>query len=265
MKDAILKHLPPDFPWADRILYIPVLASTNDTLKQLGCEGAPHGTALIAGSQTGGRGRMGRSFHSPEGAGIYMSILLRPGCAPAELMHLTCAAAVAMCDAVEKSVGFRPGIKWTNDLVWGKRKLGGILTELRLAPHGAVDFAIIGVGLNCCQKAGDFPEALQDTAASLSMASGQTAEPARVAAAMLDAFARMDNRLLSHKTALLDRYRTDCITLGQEISILRGEDVRHGTALGVDDDGGLVVAYSDGTTATVSSGEVSVRGMYGYI
>ena len=90
--------------------------------------------------------------YSPESMGIYLSVLLRPECAPTELMHLTCAAAVAMCDALEKAAHFRPGIKWTNDLVFGNRKLGGILTELGLSPKGTVAYVIIGIGINCRQK-----------------------------------------------------------------------------------------------------------------
>lgn len=265
MKQRILSCLSPEYPWKDRILYTPVTGSTNDDLKALARQGAAHGTALIAGSQTGGHGRMGRSFHSPEGAGIYLSMLLRPQCLPMELMHLTCAAAVAMCDAVEQSAAFRPGIKWTNDLVWGRKKLGGILTELGLSPKGTVDYAIIGIGLNCCQQAEDFPPELRNMAASLSAAAGTGIAPAAVAAAMLDALHRMDEALLTRKADLLERYRTDCITLGQEISIVRGEDIRHATALSVDDQGALVVAYPDGSREAVNAGEVSIRGMYGYV
>lgn len=265
MKEAILSALSPAYPWKDRIAYTPSIGSTNDALKVLAQQGAPHGTALLAGHQTVGHGRMGRSFHSPEGMGIYLSILLRPDCAPTELMHLTCAAAVAMCDAVEKAAGFRPGIKWTNDLVWGKQKLGGILTELGLASDGNVEWCIIGIGINCCQKEGDFPEELRTIAASLNMVTGRDISPARLAGAMLDALAVMDHRLLKEKGAILETYRKDCVTLGQEISILRGDTLRHGTALSVDEEGALIVEYDDGTVAAVNSGEVSIRGMYGYL
>ena len=102
-----------------------------------------------ADRQTGGRGRLGRTFLSPAGVGVYLSILLRPDCRPMELMHLTCAAAEAMCDAVETTTGLRPGIKWTNDLVVGNRKIAGILTENGLNAQGLVDYAIIGTGINC--------------------------------------------------------------------------------------------------------------------
>ncbi len=265
MLKQIQNLLPGDHPWQKQIQWFDTIDSTNTRLKVLARGGAPHGTVLIADSQTGGRGRLGRSFHSPGGCGIYMSVLLRPGCTPDRLMHLTCAAAVAMCGAVEKAVGIRPGIKWTNDLVYGKRKLAGILTELGLAPNGTVDYAIIGIGLNCCQQEADFPQDIRSTAGSLASVTGREISRAQVAAAMLEALAEMDRTLLTGAEAALRRYRADCITLGQQISLVRGGDIRHGKALDIDDAGALLVEFAPGQVETVNSGEVSVRGMYGYV
>lgn len=266
MKNRIFSLLSPEYPWKDGFHWLEETGSTNDDLKKMARQGAPHGTVLIADRQTGGHGRMDRSFHSPGNVGIYFSILLRPRCAPEELMHLTCAVAVAMCDALEKAVSFRPGIKWTNDLVAGKRKLGGILTELGFTSKGTVDYAVIGIGINCCQQPGDFPEEIRSIAGSLSMVTESAVDRAAVAAAMMDALWEMDCRLLTEKTAILDRYRKDCITLGQEISLLKvGEAVRHGRAVDMDEEGALVVEFSDGHRETVNSGEVSIRGMYGYL
>lgn len=265
MKDAILSHLSENYPWKDRLHWFASIGSTNDHLKELARLGAPHGTAVLSGRQTDGHGRRGRSFHSPEGMGIYLSFLLRPRCRPAQLMHLTCAAAVAVCDAVESSVGIRPGIKWTNDLVAGRRKLGGILTELSLTPAGMVDYVIIGIGINCHQQAEDFPSEIRDIACSLDMVSGKQNDPAALAAAMLEHLTGMNKELLSGKASILSRYRADCVTLGQEISLVRGDDVRHGKAVSLDEEGALVVAFPDGSIETVNSGEVSIRGMYGYV
>ena len=265
MKDRVLEQLSPEYPWVDRFHYFPTIDSTNDRLRAMARQGAPHGTAVLAGHQTLGHGRRGRSFHSPENAGIYLSILLRPQCAPTDLMHLTCATAVAMCGAVEASAGFRPGIKWTNDLVHGKKKLGGILTELGFTAKGALDYAIIGIGINCCQQEADFPEDIRPIAGSLSMAAGHEVDRARVAAAMLEALHKMDATLLTGREEMLVRYRADCITLGQDIRLVRGENVRYGRALDVDAEGALLVAYPNGATEAVNSGEVSVRGMYGYV
>ena len=265
MKYQILKYISPAYPWKEQLTFFPTIDSTNDQLRALAKAGAPHGTAVIAGHQTAGHGRRGRSFHSPEGVGVYMSILLRPDCPASELMHLTCATAVAMCDAVEASAGFRPGIKWTNDLVSGKRKLGGILTELGFSAIGNVDWVIVGIGINCRQTIQDFPDEIQDMAGSLAMITGCDIDRAKVAAAMLDALYTMSENLIDHKDTILNRYRADCITLHQDVVLVRGDEKRYGHAIDVDPDGALVVSFADGHTEAVNSGEVSVRGMYGYV
>ena len=261
--NTIRSHLG-DCPWTVQIF--DEVTSTNTLLKELGRQGIPAGTVLVADRQTGGRGRLGRSFLSPGGVGVYLSALIRPDCAPTELMHLTCAVSVAMCDAVENAFGFRPGIKWTNDLVVGNKKLGGILTELGLDPKtGRVDYAILGIGINCGQTASDFDESIRDMATSARMVLGREADRNRLIAEMVLALERMDRTLLVSPDAMLVRYRADCITLGREISILRGDEVRHARALDIDREGGLIVRYDSGEIGTVTSGEVSVRGLYGYI
>ena len=260
MKNTVFTHLS-FHPWKNSIRFFDTIDSTNTRAKLLAAQGAPHGTVLIADHQTGGRGRLGRTFLSPAGTGIYMSVILRPDCPPAQIMHLTCAAAVAACDAVEKSVGIRPGIKWTNDLVHDDRKLAGILTELGLSPRGMVDWAVIGIGINCLQKVEDFDPAIRSFAGSLAMFA--PCDQAKVAAALIEAFSEMD---LTRKSDIMAQYRSDCITIGREVSLLRGTDpVRHGKAVDIDADGGLIVEFAPGVREVVNSGEISVRGMYGYV
>ena len=265
MKEKILKHLPTECPWRDTLYWYDTIDSTNTKLKALARAGAAAGTVVGAGSQSAGRGRLGRSFHSPEGLGLYLSVLLRPGCPPKELMHLTCAAAVAVCDGLEKLTGVRPGVKWINDLVLSRRKLGGILTELSVDPNtGLVDYAIVGIGINCCHTREDFPPELQSIATSLRM-EGMAIDPASLAAAVITALSQMYDGLFRDKPATMARYRADCITLGQEVTICRFEQRQPGKALDVDEDGALVVLLPDGCVTAVSSGEVSVRGLYSYI
>lgn len=265
MKQEILNHLPPDHPWADKVQYFDTIDSTNTQAKKLAAAGAPHGTVLIAGHQTAGRGRMGRQFHSPQAQGVYLSVILRPQCVPGELMHLTCAVGTAMCNAVETAAGFRPGIKWINDLVHNGRKLGGILTELGLdSKTGLVSYAVVGIGINCGQTPADFPPEIRDIAGSLSMAAGRPIPPSRLAAAMIRALYAMSLDLLAKKSVIMEQYRADCITIGREVQVLR-DPIRHGTAINVDDDGALLVRFEDGKTEAVNAGEVSVRGMYGYV
>lgn len=263
MKQQILGLLPADHPWRSQIHWYDETDSTNTRAKAMAREGAPHGTVLIADRQTSGRGRIGRSFQSPAGMGIYASILLRPQCQPDQLMHLTCAAAVAVCDAVEESIHLRPGIKWTNDLVWNKKKLGGILTEL--VTHSGQTSVIIGIGINCCQSVADFPEDLKDAACSLAMVSDGQISRAAVAAQIIAAISEMDTNLIRGKAKIMDIYRRDCITLGQDISLLRGGGLLYGHADSIDDNGALLVTFRDGHTEVINSGEVSVRGIYGYV
>jgi BirA family biotin operon repressor/biotin-[acetyl-CoA-carboxylase] ligase len=264
MKEQILSILNAECPWRDTLHWYDTIDSTNTEAKRLAKDGAPHGTVLIAGLQTGGRGRMGRTFQSPAGQGVYLSVILRPNCKPVQLMHLTCAAGVAMMEAVETVSGIRPQMKWINDLVIGRKKLGGILTEMSV-DKGMVDYAVVGIGINCLQSMEDFPPEIADLATSLALSAGQQIAPAMLAAAMVEALWKMNAVLLSEKAQLMATYKENCITLGKEIQVIRQDEIRLGKALDLDSDGGLLVQYEDGTTEMVSSGEVSVRGMYGYL
>ena len=264
MKEKILQNLPTECPWRDTLYWYPATDSTNTQAKLLAKNGAPQGTTIIAGHQTGGRGRMGRTFQSPANVGVYLSVILRPHCKPEELMHLTCAAGVAMVEAVEKVSGVRPQVKWINDLVVGSKKLGGILTEMSL-DKGMVEYAIIGIGINCLQGKEDFHPEIADLATSLSLAAGRTITPDVLAAAMMEALWEMSKVLFTQKAQIMANYKANCITLGKDIQVLRAGDVRPGKAVDLDQDGGLIVEYPDGRRETVASGEVSVRGMYGYV
>ena len=264
MKEKILNNLNAECPWRDTLHWYTDIDSTNTRAKLLARQGAPHGTVLIAGHQTGGRGRMGRTFQSPEGMGVYLSVILRPNCKPESLMHLTCAAGVAMVRAVEKVCGVRPQVKWINDLVVKGKKLGGILTEMSV-DKGMVDYAVIGIGINCLQEVQDFPPEIAGLATSLSLTAGKKIPPEALAAAMVEALWQMDRILFTEKQQLMADYKNNCITLGKDIQVIRGDRVIPGKAIDLDEDGGLLVVYSDGSAETVSSGEVSVRGMYGYV
>ena len=255
MKNTILRLLSADCPSRDSLYWQAETGSTNNDLKALAAAGAPHGTVVLAGRQTAGRGRMGRSFLSPDG-GIYMSLLLRPRCSANDLMHLTCAVATGACDAIERTCGFRPQVKWINDLVWKKKKLGGILTELSLNADGTVNYAIIGIGINV----NTVPEQVADMATSLSEISD--ASYSAVAAALIEVLSTMD---YTDRQNIMTRYSHDCITVGQQIRVLQGDQDYVGVAEKLTDDGSLVVRKADGAAVTVTSGEVSVRGMYGYL
>ena len=262
MKQSILDRLPSDHPWRDLLQVHEALDSTNTHAKELARQGAAAGTVIIAQTQSAGRGRLGRSFHSPADTGLYFSLILRPDCKPEQLMHLTCAAAVAACDAVERSCGLRPGIKWINDLTLEGKKLGGILTELSFGSDGRVSSAVIGIGINV--KKESFPRELQPIACSLADFAPQP-ELSALAAELMLSLEEMSRCLLSDRAGLMDRYRKDCITTGRQVRIIGADSIRAGLAEAIQDDGSLQVLFDDGQRKTVNSGEVSVRGLWDYI
>ncbi len=253
-------------PWRERVQVLDTVDSTNTRCKLLAASGAPEGTVVIADCQTGGRGRLGRSFASPAGQGVYLSAILRPECEPRQLTHLTAMVAVAVLDAIEELTGLRAGIKWTNDIVCSARKLCGILTELSIeAETGGVQYAVVGIGFNCAQRPEDFPEEIRDMAGSLFMATGRPVDRSALAAATVRQLARMNGALLTRKAEYLQRYARDCVTIGARVRIVRAGEERYALATGIDADAGLCVRYDDGTQEVVNTGEVSVRGMYGYL
>ena len=253
MKNEVLTYLPADCPYRGSLYSWDCLESTNTTAKRLAFEGASHGTVVLAKTQKSGRGRMGRTFFSPEG-NLYFSMLLKTQCKPQQLMHLTCWAGVMVCDAVQALTGIRPGIKWINDLVVEGKKLGGILTELVLNPQtGLADYAVVGIGINCLH----IPQQVADMATSLSEMTHNLQSPAPMAAMLAQSMWQGDWRKMPA------RYRTDCITLGQDVKLMQTGAIAK--ALDVTDQGALLVQLADGTRQEVSSGEVSVRGMYGYV
>lgn len=249
--------------WAQTITVLPEVDSTNSYAMALARAGAPEGTAVLAHLQTGGRGRMGRSFSAPAGKGVYLSVVLRPDEPAQALGDLTVRVAAAMCDAVSRVCGVRPGIKWTNDLVLGGKKLCGILTELSVAPEsGRAEFVVVGVGVNVSQRPEDFPEDVRPIATSLLEQTGKRIPRAALAAEMLRALSRVAGRA---DAGWLERYRADCVTIGRAVRVLRAGVSRAGFADGVDETGALLVTWDDGTRERVFAGDVSVRGLAGYV
>lgn len=247
-----------EHPWAQTIQYYDTVVSTNSMLQQQAVSGAPEGTVIFADTQSGGMGRLGRSFHSPAGAGIYMSVLLRPQCRPEQLMHLTCAVAVATCKAIEKSAGMRVQIKWVNDLIYGHKKLAGILTKLSVDPKtGLVNWAIVGIGINCAPAA--FPPQLQDIVTSLENIAGKPIDREALAAELVRQLEKMRREMFACKAQIMAYYRQNCAVIGEDVYLIRGEERKAGRVLDVDEDGGLVVKAPDGAVYTVNSGEISLR------
>lgn len=236
--------------------------STNTALKRMAPEGAPEGTCLLAKEQTAGRGRLGRSFYSPSGSGLYLSMLLRPQLLPISATHLTCAAAVAVCETIEDLTDRRPVIKWVNDIYVDGKKVCGILTEGALnSADGTLSYAIVGIGINLLAPEGGFPEEIARTAGALDVDPGiRSALSAGIIDRLLDLYEGMP------EASFLEAYRQRSFLLGQPILVypLAGGDIKGepypATVLSILPDFSLLVRLEDGTTRAISSGEVSVRG-----
>lgn len=259
-------------PWlhtlhlGDPVLCFDSIDSTNSYLKKESLL-RPSGTVAVADRQTGGRGRLGRSFHSPSGTGVYLSVLLKPDIPPAHASTLTACAAVAVCEGIQRASGLAAGIKWTNDLVLNNRKICGILTEMDVeGESGRLQHIVLGVGVNVNEQEGDFPEEIRHIAGSLAMAAGHPLRRGRLAAEIINSLDRMYADWLAGEGDYLNRYRATCVTLGKEVRVLRpGRPARDAFAEDIDDAFGLIVRMPDGSRETVTAGEVSVRGLWGYV
>lgn len=236
------------------------LDSTNNYLKKLASGGAPEGTVVIADEQTAGRGRMGRSFASAPGCGIYMSMLLRPeGCTADCAPGLTAVAAVAVCRAIEKVCGRAPGIKWINDLYLRGKKICGILCESSVK-DGRVNYAVLGIGLNVTTRAKEFPEELRETAGSLYTQTGFVFERGKLIAAIIAELSSLYSVWLEGPSVCHAEYKRRCIVLDRQITVSSPGGELEAVAENISSDYGLVLRLPNGERRTVHSGEVSIRG-----
>lgn len=251
----------------ENVIVYPKIDSTNKKLKELAYDGASDGTVVISDCQTQGRGRLGRSFESPAGTGIYLSYLMRPAIKPEFISTITCWAAVATARAISTCTGVTPSIKWVNDLLINDKKICGILTEMSIVPEiNSVSNVVIGIGININEAPQDFPEQIRSIASSVRYESGSD-EPvlrAPVAAALIK---ELDKIRLSFPEAhdeYLNAYREMCNTVGLNVDVVSAhnhlsEKPRFGKAVAIGDDFSLKVLFEDGHEENLSSGEVSVR------
>lgn len=235
-------------PWETQ--WFPEVGSTNDVAKTLAAQGAPEGTVIIADTQTGGKGRSGKSFHSPKGS-LYMSLILRPELPLSDMMAVTACTAAAVHQALAK-YGISPKIKWVNDLFLGGRKICGILSEGSFnAELLTMDFLVIGIGVNLRPDSG-LPEELQPIVTDLQSETGQLIPRFELAAGIL----RQLETLMSGISArtFLPVYTEHSMTLGRRVRVRGADGEFVGTAVGYADDAGLIVQHDDGTCEIIRTG-----------
>ena len=254
--DGVMKHLRRR---ELRIEVLPSVSSTNTVLKARAEQGEAAGSVLIALEQTAGRGRMGRGFYSPEGSGLYMSVLYRPSSPVTDAVRITACAAVAVAETIEELSGRPAQIKWVNDIFVDGRKVCGIMTEASVdCENGMMHYVIIGLGVNTHVPAGDFPEELRGIAGAAFDADSIPELRCRLAAGILDRLAEYTENPRAPR--VFEAYKRRSLVLGKAINILApGRDPVPAEVLDLEEDYALLVRLPDGSTTRLNSGEVSVR------
>lgn len=240
------------------MVVLPTLTSTNTVVKERYLD-RPHGFVLLAEEQTGGRGRLGRTFVSPADTGVYQTILLHPTLPIGHIQLATIAAAVAVAEAVTQTAGFSPEIKWVNDVLHEGRKLSGILTEATIeGESGTVSSLLVGIGVNLRPNPA-WPEDVRAVAGALSEF-GRTPRRAELAAAVLTHFERAYSLLEQDRADdLLDQYRSRLCCIGKPVKVIGPAETYQADCIGLDDNGFLLVRDAAGQARTLSSGEISIR------
>lgn len=269
----------PDVLWPDEIKYgldtsaigceiihFDSIGSTNDKAKEIAASGCSDGLVVVAEEQTGGRGRLGRQWVSPPRRGIWMSIVLHPVMQPVEAQRLTLLAALAVSRAIEHCTGLDVHIKWPNDIIISDKKACGILTEMS-AEMDRINYVIIGIGINVNICREDMPEGIRPIATSLAEEVGHEIDRK----ALLRAVLQQMDELYAHFTELdywyqmMDEYRKRCINMGRRAVVASAGKAWEGDVIDIDDSGALIVLASDGSQQRVISGDVSIRGVEGYV
>lgn len=246
------------------VYYFDTISSTNIKAKEIALD-EPEGTVVVSEEQTGGIGRLGREWISPKQKGIWMSIILKPEVEPMKVSTIALVGAAAVNKALE-DMGIKSGIKWPNDIVIDGKKVCGILTEMSCELN-MINYVVMGIGINVNLDKMDIPDDLQYKATSLKIVENRQINRKELSASILNHFELLYNDFKDggNITEVLQICKDNSVLLGEEVRIIRGKDVRIGNALDLNDDGQLIVQFENGTIENIFSGEVSVRGIEGYI
>lgn len=251
--------------WAGRNLsFYESINSTNIRAKLEAEDGAPEGTLVVADMQTAGRGRRGRGWESPAGRNVYFTLVVKPSFAPDRASMLTLVMALAVNRAIRKVTGISSAIKWPNDLVAEGRKVCGMLTEMSVE-RDYIHYIVIGVGINVAKQ--EFPEEIAGTAAALEEFTGSPINRAELVAEVMSAFEEYYETFCrtADLSGLTQEYNESLVNSGRTVRVLDPKGEFCGTAKGINELGELLVEREDGTTEAIYAGEVSVRGVYGYV
>lgn len=248
----------------EKICYYPETDSTNNRAKEAGEKEGIHGQLFVADMQSAGKGRRGRKWTSPAGVNVYVSLLLRPDIGPEKAPMLTLVMGLSMAEAIQKLTGIETGIKWPNDVIVDGKKVCGMLTEMA-TEIGCVNYVVIGCGINVNQT--EFPEELQGKATSLYKEAGKTFARSEILAAIMRRFEKNYQTFLETEdlSGLQRAYNAMLVNRGREVRVLEPRHEYTALAEGIDEGGELLVTMPDGEKRKVFAGEVSVRGVCGYV
>lgn len=246
------------------VIFLEETGSTNEEARKLAFAGYPQGTLVIADSQTGGKGRRGRNWHTPKGSSIAMSLILKPELEAEYASMLTLVQAMAVAKAIEEQCELKTQIKWPNDVLVNEKKVCGILTEMNMEGI-KISSIIIGTGINVNQD--DFPKDISEIATSLKRESGRVCSREKLVKRICELFDKYFEMFMESKdlSGILDEYNSRLISVGRRVKVLDPKGEFTGEALGINKSGELLVKKEDGEITKVFAGEVSVRGIYGYV
>ncbi|MEI3381334.1 MAG: biotin--[acetyl-CoA-carboxylase] ligase [Dorea sp.] len=254
-----------DTKWAgSNVVYYDEIDSTNNRAKEAGDNKAPQGTLFVADMQVAGKGRRGRVWQSPAGSSIYMTILLYPEISPLKAPQLTLVMAIAVAEGIKEVTGLDTKIKWPNDIVVNGRKICGILTEMS-TEIDYINHVVIGAGINVNQD--DFPEDIRKTASSLKMELGKQVKRSELIAAIMKSFEKDYEIFVKTEdlSGLQELYNSMLVNLDRDVKVLEPGNEYEAHALGINKTGELIVRTAEGEEKEIYAGEVSVRGVYGYV
>lgn len=252
----------------NKVVYFDDTDSTNNQAKLAAdsvTDPAPHGTLFVAECQTGGRGRRGKKWISPPGSGIWMTLLLRPEMTPESASMLTLVQAVALVEAIRTEVSEAECcLKWPNDIVLNKKKISGTLTEMS-AEMDSIHYVVIGTGINV--NTTEFDESIKDVASSIYVETGKNIKRSNIIAAFSRSFEKYYNMFTKTNdlSLIIEDYNRMLINKGNTVKALYSDKEIVGTSMGINNAGELLVKTDDGEVMAIRSGEVSVRGLYGYV
>lgn len=244
---------------AKTLIYLPIVDSTNQEIKRIASL-HPHGTVIVAEHQTSGKGRLGRAWASPKGTGLWLSILLKPEIAPNQISGITLVCGLGVCKAIRKYTELNALIKWPNDIIIDNKKICGILTEMT-AEADRINYAVTGIGINV--NTTEFDNEIKHKATSLSIEANTVINRAELFKEIMFSLEKeFDHYFSNPDGAVSEEYTSLCATINREVTVKRGNSTFKGKAIGVESTGDLIIELADGTSVKVSSGEVTVQGIY---